>query len=244
MGTTTLLMVRHGQTGWNADGRIQGSSDVPLNAIGLEQAERVAGRLAAGWSDRISAIYTSDLARAATTANIIWDGLRQTAHAEGLPPSLRVTPSLREISYGVWEGKTVSELRHRGRGGALRRWQSGDWTALPPGAETKDRVLARVDRFLACVVPRHPGETVVVVGHGGTLRLMLCRLFGWPPTEWSRVRIGNTGLSKAVLTPGSGSQVIFVNDMTHLDSMHGQQLTGPLQRYEDEDVEKNVGRTF
>lgn len=220
--TTTLLIVRHGQTEWNALGRIQGASNTPLNAIGIEQARRIARRLA---TTPVAAVYSSDLSRAADTARII----RERFAAAGEVP-LRLSPRLREIAYGDWEGRTREELEATGWGDALRRWQAGCRGPLPEGAETREQADARIDEFLACVVPRHAGETVVIVGHGGTLRLMLCRLLGLPPERWGRVRLANTSLSKAVLAPGRRPSVPFVNDTAHLRGMPGgRRLAGPLQ---------------
>src|SRR5690625_4543857 len=145
MEKATLLLVRHGQTAWNASGRVQGASDTPLDAVGREQARRVARRLA---SEPIAAVYASDLSRAAETARIIWE------HVNAAGPTsvrLRLCSELRELGYGEWEGKTRADLEAAGWGEALRKWHAGLSAALPPGAEGKKRADARVRRSLACV---------------------------------------------------------------------------------------------
>lgn len=217
-GETTLLLVRHGQTDWNVAGRIQGASDTPLNENGREQARRLAARLS---GLAVEAVYSSDLARAAETARIV----RGQRHVP-----LRLTTSLREIRYGEWEGKTRAELEEAGLARTLSRWNDGHAVPEPAGGETREQVDERVDRFLACVVPRHEGHTIIVVSHGGTLRLMLCRLLGLSASQWGQVRQGNTALSKAVLVPGRRPRVVFMNDTAHLrGTRFDRALSGALQ---------------
>lgn len=226
---TRLILLRHGQTEWNVAGRIQGSSDTPLDETGREQARRAGRRLAAAAAEgrfAPAAVYSSDLTRASDTARIV---LAQFGTGARTVP-LRTSGALRELGYGQWEGKTRGELEAEGWGETLRRWHRGDADALPPGAETKAAADGRVDTFLACVVPRHPGETILVVGHGGSLRLMLCRLLGLSPDQWDRVRLANTSISEIVLAPGRRPRVVRVNDVDHLRGMPGRRLTGPLQR--------------
>lgn len=217
-GPTTLFLVRHGLTDWNAEGRIQGNSDIPLNRDGRSQARRLARRLRAVPLD---AVYTSDLDRAVETAHIV-KGER--------PIALRSTENLREFCYGAWEGKTRVQLEAAGLGPTLRRWNEGRAVLPPRGGETREDVDERIDHFLAAVIPRHAGETMLVVSHGGTLRLMLCRLLGMSPEKWGAVRQGNTALSKAVLVPGKPPRVELINDTSHLRGTRFDRTAGPLQR--------------
>jgi len=138
---TTLLLVRHGETDWNAEGRLQGHTDRPLNDFGRRQANELADRLA---GDDIAAIYASDLVRAKETAEIV--GARLC-----LP--VVVDPDLREKDWGSWEGLTSSER--------LTVEYEGETTE-----DHRDRTL----RALARIVERHPRQRVVVVTHGGSLR--------------------------------------------------------------------------
>jgi len=139
---TTLLLVRHGETAWNAQRRWQGHADVPLNARGREQAVELAERLA---REHIAAIYTSDLSRARHTADIVGARL-------GVP--VMTDPDLREIDVGPIEGLTAEEA-HRIEG----------WQGEPKEAHTA-RTLAAIDR----IASRHPHECVLVVTHGGSMR--------------------------------------------------------------------------
>ena len=156
MAETTILLVRHGETDWNAERRVQGKTDRPLNDTGRVQARALAAQLAAV---PIAAVYSSDLSRALETARIVADAR-----------DLRVTPDpdLRERDFGTWEGLTDVEILERfpshgpvlGRCGDARRARD----ACPRGP--------------APISARHPGETVLVVTHGGPLRTMLAHVSG------------------------------------------------------------------
>lgn len=153
---TTLLLVRHGETDWNREGRWQGHSDTRLNELGREQAARLAGEL-----DGIDAIYSSDLARARETADVVGRRL-------GL--DVRVDQRLRERSFGAWEGKTGAEIEAEFRD-AHDRWRAGEGLGAD-NAEPFADFAARVQSFLEEVLVRHPEETVLVVAHGGSIRVI------------------------------------------------------------------------
>jgi broad specificity phosphatase PhoE len=153
---TTLLLVRHGETDWNRDGRWQGQSDTHLNDVGREQAAQLAERL-----DGVDVVYSSDLARARETADIL-------AARLGFP--VRLDRRLRERSFGAWEGRTGPEIE-ADFAAAHARWLAGDG----PGADDAEPFAdfaARVRSFLADVLERHPDETVLVVAHGGSIRVI------------------------------------------------------------------------
>jgi broad specificity phosphatase PhoE len=153
---TTLLLVRHGETDWNRDGRWQGHSDTQLNELGRDQARRVAAEL-----DGADVLYTSDLARARETAEII---------AAALELEVRTDPRLRERSFGAWEGLTAPEIEER-FADDLARWRVGEGAGATD-AEPFDAFAQRVRGFLDEALARHPGETVLVVAHGGTIRVI------------------------------------------------------------------------
>jgi broad specificity phosphatase PhoE len=153
---TTLLLVRHGETDWNRDRRWQGNSDTPLNKRGREQARELAAAL-----DPPDRIYTSDLARARETAEILGERL-------GVP--VTADARLRERGFGAWEGLTTAEIEER-FAAEHARWRAGEG----PGAEDAEPFAAfaeRVGSFLQEVLERHPGEEVLVVAHGGTIRVV------------------------------------------------------------------------
>jgi broad specificity phosphatase PhoE len=153
---TTLLLVRHGETDWNRDGRWQGHSDTHLNDAGREQARQVAADLG-----HVDAIYASDLTRARETAEII---------AADLGLDVRTDARLRERSFGAWEGLSMPEIEEQ-FGDALARWRLGDG----PGADDAEPFEAfaeRVREFVEEVLARHPDEAVLVVSHGGSIRVI------------------------------------------------------------------------
>ena len=152
---TELLLVRHGETDWNRDLRFQGHADRPLNETGREQARALAEVIA---RDQVDAIYTSDLARARETAELI-------AERAGIPFILE--PQLREIDVGEWQGLTHPEIEERFPDG-MRKWheRGHGWEE----GETYDEVAGRVLAAIARIVAAHPDGRVVVVGHGGTIR--------------------------------------------------------------------------
>jgi broad specificity phosphatase PhoE len=146
---TTLLLVRHGETDWNASGRLQGHTDRPLNDYGRRQARELADRLAA---DRIDAVYASDLTRARETAEILGTRL-------GLP--VVIDADLREKNWGNWEGLTSDERIHVEFAGESTE-------------DHRERVLRAVQR----IVEAHPDERVIVVTHGGSLRRIQAAVSG------------------------------------------------------------------
>jgi probable phosphoglycerate mutase len=154
---TTLLLVRHGETDWNREGRWQGGSDTHLNQLGREQA----GALAAQLDGSIGVLYSSDLARARETAEIV---------AERLGLEIHLDPRLRERRFGSWEGLTSAEIAERFPD-AHRRWRAGDGPGADD-AEPFDEFAARVNGFVADVLERHPAQEVLVVSHGGSIRVI------------------------------------------------------------------------
>lgn len=154
---TRLCLVRHGETAWNAEHRLQGHIDVPLNDVGRAQADATAACLPAGL---FGACYSSDLQRAFETA-------QAAAVAVGLAP--HKTPALRERHYGCFQGLTYSEARQRFPA-AYARFETRDPDfVLPEGGESLQRFSARVSASLEGIARRHPGESVLVVAHGGVL---------------------------------------------------------------------------
>jgi glucosyl-3-phosphoglycerate phosphatase len=163
-----LVLWRHGQTQWNVDGRFQGQSDIPLDAVGEQQAERAA-RLLAGL--RPDAIVSSDLVRAMATAAPL-------ARLTGL--TVTTDKDLRERFGGLWEGLTDTEIR--------TRYPAEHAAWMPPGGESSavvaERAGAALERIAAAMAP---GTLVVVVSHGAAIRLGAARLLGFPEGLWGAV---------------------------------------------------------
>jgi broad specificity phosphatase PhoE len=172
---TRLILVRHGQTDWNVEGRWQGQADVPLNSRGLEQAQQLATELAdAG----IQAIYASDMQRARQT-------VQPLAERTGLP--VCIDPRLREIHQGEWQGLLVTEIMAR-YGELFYRRQADPSAVAPPGAETVEQVQGRAYQALDEILERHPHETVAIVAHGFVIALLRLRLENRPVEDvWQLV---------------------------------------------------------
>lgn len=164
---TRLLLVRHGESTWNREQRLQGQRDPGLSPCGRRQAERLARRLA---SEPIAAAYASDLRRAWETARIALAG-------RAIP--LVLLPALREVNLGLWEGLTVAEVQERFPEMWARRRADPAGYAVP-GGETLAQVQARAVRAVETIARAHPGQTVLIVTHGMVLRTLLCRWQGWP----------------------------------------------------------------
>jgi probable phosphoglycerate mutase len=161
-----VLIVRHGESEWNADGRWQGWADPPLTARGEQQARVAAAELA---DLAFDAIASSDLERARRTAELITADLGLGA--------VDVDPGLRERNVGDFTGLTRDEIESRWPG-VLAEWRLGNVERAPngEGAEFLERVLAALDR----VAERHPGNRVLVVAHGGLIRTVHRHLGGQP----------------------------------------------------------------
>ncbi len=152
---TTLILARHGETDWNRDGRFQGHADPPLNARGRQQAHALADLLA---EEPLEAIYSSDLRRAHETAQIV---------AERRALSVVVDPQLRERDVGPWSGLTNAEIEARFPD-QIRLWREGTISVGESRESLTDRVVAAAYRIAGA----HPEGQVLVVTHGGALRML------------------------------------------------------------------------
>jgi len=201
-GVTRLLLARHGQTAWNAERRYQGQRDVPLDQEGRLQADALARRLS---DEPIDAIYASDLQRA-------WETAEAIAGLHGL--AVQPEPRLREIAFGDWEGLTTGEIEEASPG-SIVAWRDDPRHSPPPGGECLDQVMGRVGAAVADIAADHQDETVLVVAHGGTLRVLLCLALDLPPEALWRFRFDAASLSQVDLYE-SGSTLSILNDTAHL----------------------------
>lgn len=161
--TCTLLLIRHGETAWNREGRYQGHADPPLSRAGQAQARRLA-RLCASF--RIDAVFSSDLIRAVETAVPL-------AGAQALP--VRTDPRLRELHFGIWDGRRAEDVIASDPAG-WEAWFADPVTLSPPGGETAEVLWDRFNAVLRQIVEEYHDKTVAVVTHGGPLRLLLAWL--------------------------------------------------------------------
>ena len=172
---THLALVRHGETDWNSEGRYQGQSDIPLNAKGMAQAEALARRLR---GEKFDAIYTSDLARAAQTAEAL-------AVETGTP--VHLDPRLREIDQGEWEGLLLTEIEAR-NAEAFRLRRLDPLAAHPPGGETVGQVRERVLEVIHEIQQTYPSGRVAIVSHGLAIALVKVHLAHLPvESVWDHI---------------------------------------------------------
>ncbi|GAB4116590.1 MAG: histidine phosphatase family protein [Roseiflexaceae bacterium] len=199
-----LLFVRHGETDWNASLRYQGQLNIPLNERGRQQAHAVAQRLA---TYRVQAIYSSDLSRAAETAQIIGSHLQ-------LSPLL--LPELREIDVGHWEGLTPEEL-HQRYPDHMREYERDPANTVRLGGESYAQMQARALTALTMIHESHPGNpTIVCVSHGGTIRALICHILGLDLVHFGRMWADNASLSELRRT-SKGWRLYRLNDCAHLE---------------------------
>lgn len=174
---TTFIVVRHGQTVWNEQGRWQGWLDSPLTQTGIAQAHTAAEALA---GESFTAAYSSDSGRAIETARIVL-----TRHT-GVP--LHTTQALRERNYGGFEGLNTEEIDARFPGARFKHGRDTRDNWCPPQGETLTEVRERVQGLMNELTRRHPGQTVLLVTHSNVVRIIDALCCGQPLEEiWHRV---------------------------------------------------------
>ena len=203
MISTRIVAIRHGETAWNAASRLQGQLDIPLNLQGQRQADSLAEALR---DEGLTAVYSSDLARA-------W----QTAQALAAPLGLALLPEpgLRERCFGHFEGLTYAQIDARWPEQA-RRWRQRELDFVPEGAESlrlfHARCLATVERLAAA----HVGQAIALVCHGGVLDSLFRaanHLALNLPRQWI---LGNAAINRLLHSP-QGLRVVGWNDARHLE---------------------------
>jgi broad specificity phosphatase PhoE len=170
---TTILLARHGESDWNRTRRWQGHADRPLTDLGRRQARELAARLA---STELDAVYSSDLKRARETAEIVASGRGLAVHE---------LPALREVDVGSWSGLTRDEAAERFPD-AYKRWEEGGegWDDGETYEQLGDRIIGAVKRIAA----DHPGERVLVVTHGGSIRAIHADALGLDIHTYRRIQ--------------------------------------------------------
>ncbi len=194
--------MRHGRTVWNEEGRFQGQTDIPLSPEGREEARLLARRLEA---IPFREVFASDLSRARETGEIIASHLR-------IP--LRLRPEWREMDYGFWAGLSFPEIKERFPREAEAYLH--DWVNLaPPGGESFRMLAGRVERALAEVLSR-PGEHLLVVAHGGSIRAAVCLLLGMDLLFRRLFTLKNAALVELEIGE-KGVRLCRWNDTCHLE---------------------------
>ena len=200
---TRVLAVRHGETAWNVENRIQGQLDIALNELGRWQAQRLAAAMA---GETVDAIYTSDLRRTIETA-------APTARGGRISPA--TDSGLRERGFGVFEGLTFTEIEQRWPEQSAR-WRRRELEFGAEGGETLSEFYARSVATATRLVAAHPGQTIMIVTHGGVLDCLYraaSRVALDAPRSW---QIGNASINRLLYTP-QGFTLIGWSDDHHLE---------------------------
>ena len=217
-----LILVRHGVTDWNREGRWQGRLDPPLSQDGHREARLLAARAASDPELRSARIMSSTLGRAAQTAEAIGAALGVAVEPE---------PRLMEIGAGEWEGRTHAELEATDAE-RYRAWRSQASDVRPPGGEALEDAVGRVRDVLA-EVARGPGPwPIVLVSHGGILRVIANLLFDLPAGWMWNLDVDNASVSAATrvgngrwrLDRWNDTLHLFGVERTHVDEAEGRPL--------------------
>jgi probable phosphoglycerate mutase len=202
---TRVLAIRHGETAWNTEARIQGHIDIPLNEQGRWQAERVAQALA---EEGIDLVYSSDLQRAWHTAEAI---------ARQANKPLLQDRTLRERCFGRLEGMTPDEVAAQWPEEA-RRWRERDPSYGPEGGESLQAFYVRCTEAITRLAHRHMGQTIALVAHGGVLDCFY-RVANHVPLAAPRTwKINNVSVNRLLYSP-SGFRMLAWGDCRHLDDV-------------------------
>ena len=209
-----ITAVRHGETAWNVDTRIQGQIDIGLNTRGQWQAQQLGAALA---EHGLNHIYTSDLARAHHTALAI------AKHAGIAPQAVALHAGLRERAFGVFEGRTHAEIEAQWPQDALRwRQRVPDWA--PQGGESPLQLRQRVAQTVAHIAARHPGEHIALVAHGGVLDMLYRLATGQEVNAVRTWELGNCAINRLLWTP-EGLTLVGWADTGHLEAAARDETT-------------------
>ncbi|GAA1808166.1 bifunctional RNase H/acid phosphatase [Luedemannella flava] len=206
---TRLILVRHGETALTAQRRYSGRGDVPLSAIGRDQARAAAARVAELANGTVDTLITSPLGRCRQTAEII-------SAAVGMSP-IAIDQDLIECDFGEWEGLTFGEVRDRWPD-EMSAWLS-DPAIAPPGGESFRDVTTRVRRSASALFASYPGRTVVLVSHVTPIKLILRDALSASDAFLHRLFLDAAGISLVDRWPDGGIAVRTVNDTAHLAAL-------------------------
>ncbi len=197
-----LLLVRHGVTEFNSTRRFAGYSDIEMSADGYRQVEKLRDRLK---DEKIDTVYSSDLRRALSTAEII---------AAGREVDIVACPELREVNYGDCEGLTFNEIS-QAYPELAEEITDFDLQMQFPSGENFTGFVDRTCRFLDRLRQHEPSETILTVSHSGPLRALVCHLLGIDQSHWRQIRIDNASLS-IVETYPNRVIISLLNGTAHL----------------------------
>ena len=203
MGTRVLL-VRHGDTQASQDNRFAGQMDIPLSMEGRIHATELAVRLA---RYPLDAIYASSMQRAQDTA-----GFTARVHGMNVIP----VPEFREVNHGIWDGKTRAECLQLSGQDQLDEYDRDPFHFCPQNGESGEEVLKRAAPALSALVKKHDGQTILVVAHKTTNRLMICQFVGLNPAQYREKLAQRPACLNVLLFPNENeAQLLLLNDIGH-----------------------------
>lgn len=206
-----IILARHGETPWNAEGRYQGQRDIPLSDIGEAQASQLGKRLR---EVPITRCISSPLARAKRTA--------QLAMGETRAVELRLDAGLQEIAHGDWEGLLASEIRERDPA-LLKAWRDAPQSVLMPSGESLQQVLDRAwPAFDRACEGLSEDDTLLVVAHDAVNRVLLCKILGLPLSKLWAFRQAPTTINLLEGSDVDHLEVVRLNDCNHCISLFGE----------------------
>ena len=200
--TTSIYLVRHGQTAWNKEEVFRGRNDIPLDETGLKEAE-LAGEYFKDVS--VSAIYSSPLSRAWQTAQRL---------AENHPVRVEPLEGLIDMNFGAWEGRSLREIKAED---AVRyqQWQDEPHLVRLPGGETLDEVRSRAMATLGKVIQQHPEQTLVLVSHRVVNKVLICGVLGLDNSHFWQITQDTTAIN--LIQHRKGNYVLsLLNETCHL----------------------------
>lgn len=205
---TRLFLVRHGETEWNKNGKVQGRTDIELSSEGIMQAKLLAERL---MTEDINVIYSSSLKRAHRTAEII---------AEYKQCDVIKSEMIHEICFGPWEGMAINEIKTK-YSEHFRVYREDPVNFKLPGAETFDDLTTRTYSAIIDIVNRHKGSNILLVSHGVTIKAAIIKILGMDITAYKGFRIDNASVSILEFPDNNLEKpvVVCLNDIGHLENV-------------------------
>ncbi|AZY51811.1 histidine phosphatase family protein [Bordetella avium] len=209
---TEIWFIRHGETDWNRQRRLQGWQDIPLNSAGLEQAQRLTERLRAETAP-FDALYSSDLKRALSTAEPV---------SQALELRMRLEPGIRERSFGVLEGLDLERIDELAPAAAAA-WKSRDPTRALDGGETLGHFCARVVTAVEDIAQRHAGQRVLVFTHGGVLDIIWRQAEGVALNAPRHASLLNVSINRVAID-GKQWRILDWGDVAHVKQEVGNDI--------------------
>jgi probable phosphoglycerate mutase len=202
---TKLYLVRHGETDWNRDMKVQGKTDIELSSVGIKQAGLLASRLA---GEKIDVIYSSSLKRALKTSEII---------AAKKPCCINKSDKYHEICFGPWEGMTIKEVKEK-YSEHFKIYREDPANFRLPGAETFLDLMERTYNAIMEIISLHKGSNILLVSHGTAIKAAIIRILEIDIINYTKFRIDNASISIIGFSEGEAEKpvILCLNDTGHL----------------------------